>query len=314
MRKINAAIAAVFMLASSAFAANVDEQFLSQTYGDNMHAVAMGKMAGQKATSPEVKQFGQQLVDDHSRMGTELKDLAQKLNFDLSKAPSAEDMHKQHADQFEKLSGAQWDRAFMAWTIDSHNKEVEAFENQIKSGKNADIVAFAGKHLPEIRKHLQMANDLNARISKGASAEQLPADRATDVRYDERSSDVRHEQHSTINHPDYDNRPAMVERRREFVSETTNQNLEPRTYRQEQMGRDGFDRDVRYSDRSEFVSYDRDYDNGTFVSYAGDSCEPCEVKVDECDECPTNWPDIVYDNDYRALQTEYKDGDIEGAR
>jgi len=292
MRNLVAATAAVFMLACSAFAANVDEQFVMETYGGNQHEIAMGKLAAQKATSPDVKQFGQRMVDDHSKMGSDLTDLARKMNIDVTKAPSAEDMHKQHAAQFEALNGAQWDRAFMDWAAMDHQKDVEAFENQVKSGKNADITAFANKYLPTIREHSQMAQDMNARMSKGAMLDSgAPAEQPVSVSVDDSAAAIAPAPSisSTVNES------------RQTVSQ---QSTEPLNYRQVEMGRDGY-----RNNGSQNVTYQSttSSDNGTFVSHRGD-CATCEVKhKSSCCGTASYWPDIVYDNDYRALETDFKD-------
>jgi putative membrane protein len=296
MRKIGAAFAAVFMLAGASYAANLDEQFVTHTYGKNQHEISMGKMAAQKATNPDVKQFGQRIVDDHSKIVTDLQALAQKLNIDLSKVPSSDEMHKKHADKFDMAAGAQWDRNFMDWAVMAHQMSIDGFQSQIKDGKNADVTALANKYLPTIREHFQMAQDLNARISKGAMLDPMPVEQATDVSFEENQA---------YNEYLNQNPPAQVERRAEVVSRE-----EPRTYREVEMDRDGWRHGRRHEVRYE--RHDR-YHNGDFVSYEGAGCNTCEVKVEKC--CASHdWPDIVYDNDYRALQTEYKDGDIEGAR
>jgi putative membrane protein len=48
-----------------------------------MAEVQLGKLAAEKATNPDVKQFGQRMVDDHGKANDELKTAASKESIDL---------------------------------------------------------------------------------------------------------------------------------------------------------------------------------------------------------------------------------------
>jgi putative membrane protein len=281
MRKLHAAVAAVFMLgAAGLFAAQMDDDtanFMKQTARDGKHEVAMGKMAADKATNPDVKKFAQTLVDDHTKANQELMDLAQRFNMDLSGTDFKEE-HAKHADQFDKATGAAFDRAFMNWALEDHNKAVDSFQNYIKNGKNADVVAFAGRWLPGLKQHQQMARDLSDRISKGAFND-LDADNPSvsaredlnqPVATSSETREFRSEQTAPVVS---DERVSIRERNidRPVVSER-------RTYRVEEP----------YSERGSFVSYDAE-------------CNTCETHCDSCDTCNTcgEFEDVMYDNDYR---------------
>jgi putative membrane protein len=307
MSKLHAAVAAVFMLgAAGLFAAQMDDDtanFIKNTMRDGKHEVAMGKMAADRGTNAEVKKFGQMLADDHNKANQELTELAQKMNFDVSKIDFA-DQHKQHADQFDKATGAAFDRAFMNWAIEDHNKGIDSFQNYIKSGKNADVVAFAGRWLPGLKNHLQMARDLNDKISKGAMAdEQINKSENVSIReqnFDnqqplnvseersefrsEQAAPVTKEENISVRERSIDQKPALSERR-DFHAESS----EPVSNRS-----DEFSARVEepYSEQGAFVSYDNDVSS---------DCNVCETKCDSCNTCDTcgDFEDVMYDGDYR---------------
>src|SRR3954470_9759205 len=52
-----------------------DAEFAVDAADGGLYEVQMGTLALTKATSPEVKKFGQMMVDDHSKANTELKGL-----------------------------------------------------------------------------------------------------------------------------------------------------------------------------------------------------------------------------------------------
>ena len=71
--------------------ANVaDRNFARAAASGGLAEVELGRLANQKGQSPEARQFGQRMVDDHSKANTELKELAAAANIPLPNAPDAE--------------------------------------------------------------------------------------------------------------------------------------------------------------------------------------------------------------------------------
>jgi putative membrane protein len=72
--------------------------------------------------------------------------------------------------KLEKLSGAQFDRAYMSEMVADHKKDVAEFRKQSTSGKDSDLKAFAAKTLPTLEDHLKMAQSTDAAVKGGAKA------------------------------------------------------------------------------------------------------------------------------------------------
>ena len=53
--------------------AAADTKFVQEAAVGGMAEVALGKLAATKATNPDVKQFAQRMIDDHSKANAELK-------------------------------------------------------------------------------------------------------------------------------------------------------------------------------------------------------------------------------------------------
>jgi putative membrane protein len=56
-----------------------------------MAEVEFGKLATEKAASPQVKQFGQRMIDDHCRANDELKGIASSQGIQVPDKLSAKD-------------------------------------------------------------------------------------------------------------------------------------------------------------------------------------------------------------------------------
>jgi putative membrane protein len=128
----------------------------------SMAEVELGRLATQKASSPEVKQFGQRMVDDHTKANDELKTLAQGKSITIPTDLDAK--HQATRDRLSKLSGAAFDRAYMQEMVADHRKNVDEFRKQSQSGKDAEVKAWAAKTLPTLEEHLKMAQS----ASRGA--------------------------------------------------------------------------------------------------------------------------------------------------
>lgn len=72
--------------------------------------------------------------------------------------------HQKTMDKLSKLSGADFDKAYMNEMLKDHEKDVALFEKEANSGKDADVKSWATSTLPTLRDHLQMARDTAAKV------------------------------------------------------------------------------------------------------------------------------------------------------
>jgi putative membrane protein len=128
--------------------------------------VEMGRMAAEKATQADVKQFGQRMVDDHGKANDELKELASQKQWTLPTDPGPK--HKPVHDRLMKLSGDAFDRAYMAAMVADHDKDVAAFERASRTVKDADLKAWAAKALPTLKEHQKLAHDVHGKMRAAA--------------------------------------------------------------------------------------------------------------------------------------------------
>jgi len=139
-----------------------DQAFVQKAAAGGMAEVEMGQMATEKAADPKVKEFGQRMVTDHGKANTELQGLASKKSISL---PSTTDgKHKATAARMQKLSGAEFDRAYMRDMVADHEKDVAEFQKEANSGTDPDLKTWAGTTLPVLQQHLQMAKDTLASV------------------------------------------------------------------------------------------------------------------------------------------------------
>jgi putative membrane protein len=134
-----------------------DRRFMADAAAGGLAEVELGRLATDKGTRSEVKDFGKMMVDDHSKANEELKSLAEKEKVTLPAALKPAD--KALEARLRKLSGAAFDDAYMRAMVNDHVKDVAAFERESKSGGDADLKEWAGKTLPTLKHHLEKAKE-----------------------------------------------------------------------------------------------------------------------------------------------------------
>lgn len=142
-----------------------DRTFVTKAAQGGMAEVELGKLAVEKAENPDVKKFGQRMVDDHTKANDQLKQIASKYNISIPSSLDAKD----HAlkNRLEKISGAQFDRAYMEAMVKDHKADVAEFQKEADHGTNPDIKAFASATLPILQEHLKLAQETLDKVKGG---------------------------------------------------------------------------------------------------------------------------------------------------
>ena len=147
---------------ASSMTATSDADFVEDAAIGGMSEVELGKLASTKATSADVKAFGQMMVTDHTKANDELKALAAKKGWKLP--AEVDSSHKSTADDLKSRTGADFDKEYVEEMVDDHETDVKAFEDKAKNATDPDLKAFAEKTLPTLRKHLDAIKAIQAKM------------------------------------------------------------------------------------------------------------------------------------------------------
>ncbi len=144
-----------------------DTKFMKEAAQGGMAEVALGQLAVEKASNADVKKFGQRMVDDHGKANDKLKQLASQKNVALPQDLNAKD--KATKAFLEKLSGEQFDQAYMKDMVKDHKKDVGDFQRESKTAHDPDVKRFAADTLPTLEDHLKQAESITSAGSATAS-------------------------------------------------------------------------------------------------------------------------------------------------
>ncbi len=144
--------------------ASADAPFIGTAAMDGLAEVEHGHLATRNASSADVKRFAQRMVDDHSKVGDELKALATRKSVTLATKLDRE--HRAMRDKLAPLKGAAFDKAYMAQMVTAHLAAVALFQEEAKAGQDPDVKAWAVKTLPTLQEHVKLASSINATVGK----------------------------------------------------------------------------------------------------------------------------------------------------
>jgi putative membrane protein len=141
--------------------------------------VMFGKLAGERANGAAAKQFAERMVQDHTRSGNDLMNLA-----NAAKVPIPEGLDRDHRTiraELDKLNGTAFDDAYIRGQITDHQQTVQLLEFVIGSGQDPALKQFAVQALPVVMRHLQMAQAI-ATETEGVASRMTPGEMATNSR------------------------------------------------------------------------------------------------------------------------------------
>lgn len=141
---------------------SADAKFAMAAAMGGMEEVEMGRLAAEKGASDEVRQFGQRMVDDHSKANQELMQIASSKGMTL---PTALDpKHQADMQKISALSGEAFDKAYVKMMVKDHKKDVGEFQKESTRGADPEIKAFATSTLPTLQEHLQMIQRIDDKM------------------------------------------------------------------------------------------------------------------------------------------------------
>lgn len=156
----NLLIAALATFALTACGAPSSQDFVHKAAMTDLYEIQAGKIAADKGQSDAVKQFGQQMVTDHTKTSDELKSIVQSKNIKADLPTQLDSSHQKLIDALNSASAADFDKTYAKQQVDGHQDAVDLYKKYADKGDNADLKQFAGKTLPVIQQHLEMAKKL----------------------------------------------------------------------------------------------------------------------------------------------------------
>jgi len=140
----------------------IGQSFLQKAAEGHYAEVALGQLAVQKASHDQVKQYGARMIQDHQKVGEEVRKLTSQAKSPLPSQLSMQ--HQQIQQKLSQLSGKDFDIAYISFIVGDHMKTLGELEQGAKTLTDPRIEQWTAGTLPLLKEHLEQAKSLAATI------------------------------------------------------------------------------------------------------------------------------------------------------
>src|SRR6201989_849092 len=135
------------------------EDFIKEAAMSDMLEIEAAKVAQQKGNAEE-KKFAEQMITDHTKTSSELKGIA---GGELKAAipTSLDDASQKKLDKLKDAKPEDFAGQYDPMQVSAHKDAVSLFERYAKGGDNSKLKDWAGKTLPALQHHLEMAQAID---------------------------------------------------------------------------------------------------------------------------------------------------------
>ena len=143
---------------SNGGSALADRAFLHKAAAGGLAEIQLGQLASQKASSDDVKAFGQHMVMDHTQLNDELKPFAQQKGATIPKKLSKKDQALY--DKLNGMSGDAFDKAYLSAMVKDHQEDAKDFQTEANATTDPQLKATVQKGSEVIQQHLTAVEQL----------------------------------------------------------------------------------------------------------------------------------------------------------
>lgn len=115
-------------------------EFLGKAHSISTQQVELGKLAVEKGTTQQVRDYGQQMVDIYSKKLDELQDISKRYSATLPQ--QIEEDHAGRVQELRDKNTEEFDGAYWETEVEAHKEALEAFEDNVKDIEETDNTTF----------------------------------------------------------------------------------------------------------------------------------------------------------------------------
>jgi len=138
-----------------------EQDFMKKATQGNLAEIDMARIALQKSSNKDIKDYANMIQSDHTRALEDLTDLMRDKN-----VPEPKELPEtqRNAEQLNNFSSADFDREFLNRMVSDHEKTIEMFRDTQSKAQNADVKKYIDDWLPKFQMHLDKARQLQTKM------------------------------------------------------------------------------------------------------------------------------------------------------
>jgi len=133
----------------------MDEQdFVRNILHNDEAQLRLSRLAEQKSSSPDLKQFSGQMLKVYSELDNQFAPAAKQLGVDQPKAPSKKE--KKEIANMQALSGPQFDAAYLEAMAREQQQILKRFRDESRNNTNTSLAQAAKADTPVLARNFQV--------------------------------------------------------------------------------------------------------------------------------------------------------------
>lgn len=144
-----------------------DSAYIREAASMNAFEVRAGQLATSRASNSAVKQFGRQMITDHSTMGRKWTALASKNG--LPTDVTMNSIQLQSADKLAKLSGTAFDQAYMQTMVEDHDQAASTLQRIAAGAQSSEVKTLAASGVSATQQHLATAQQVASQVGAASA-------------------------------------------------------------------------------------------------------------------------------------------------
>jgi putative membrane protein len=155
---------------------DADRAFVDEQLAMGTAEIELGRLAQERASHADVKEFAATMVREHQMAANDLKPILSSLATTDPTAASRDEVNdtKEKVEDLSKLTGLEFDKKYIDQMIDDHQEAIDDVEKKTENAANPDVKQWAVKTLPKMREHLETAKDIQSRLKSADAPPDTP--------------------------------------------------------------------------------------------------------------------------------------------
>lgn len=139
-----------------------EKEFLIKAIECEVCEVKLADRAIKQSSDKEVTEFARMMRDDHTKTRDALLDRAKSMK--LAVVEGLDKDKKAEQDRLFKNEGKDFDREYMRYMVNNHEKALRMYETWAKKSDDKELADIVGRAVPTVKKHLEEARRIFDRV------------------------------------------------------------------------------------------------------------------------------------------------------
>lgn len=147
---------------------SADQALMMEVAAGGMMQLEASRVAVEKASSDEVRQYAQAEVDEQTGLSAKLKEIASAKGITLPATPDAKTQAA--VDKMQGMSGAEFDALYMKEIGENGHEKLNQVMTKVKStATDGNLRAVALAAHPLVKIHLEVAKEIGSKMGKSGN-------------------------------------------------------------------------------------------------------------------------------------------------